>query len=119
MTNTILNADGSVYMTFPPVTPRVDRVRYTVRHVRSIDNPQSDVYDAGTTALVTTVRDSFRGVLAARNGLTEAYQVGPAVTSAVTYKGRRVYRYTWERLTSWNGRVTDTLWIFKDEDGRS
>lgn len=115
MTDTIFNEDGSVYMTFGPVQPRKDPLAYTVRHVRAQDNPPGTVWDTGTHGTVERSTMAYRDVCLLRSRLTAIYGTPPSAVASFGYdtpEGRRyAYRYTWERLTTWRGRVTDTLWI--------
>lgn len=91
--------------------------RFTARQVTSTDNPPSrthgDRYEPGTFALATTYPLSFNGVLKTVDAFNQAYGVKrpTTVTSFLGPNGRRAYRWSWERLTSWNGRVSDTLWV--------
>lgn len=103
MSDVIFNEDGSVYMTFGPVQER--KAEFTIRWVTGQDNGATvDSYDC-----------SMNQVCRIRSHLTEVYGKGPV---AVTTIGPRnewgvhtAYRYSWERLTSWGGRMVDTLWI--------
>jgi hypothetical protein len=107
--------------------------RFTVHHVTSTDNPplhctwsgdhwepvQSPVPQA-TAALTTVYPETFNGLLALVAEFNEAYQVDRPVVAGVGIgprdaKGRQLaYRWSWERLTSWNGRISDTLFVTVD-----
>jgi hypothetical protein len=81
-------------------------------------------YDTGTYALTTVYRASFNDVLRDRAAFSQQYQTGPVSTSTVGPRdpetgSHEAYRYAWERLTSWGGRVSDTMWITRDKGGRS
>lgn len=93
--------------------------RFDVIHVSSTDNPPSALhgrtYDTGTYALVTRYPESFNGLLRLREAFTEAYgtpmvsgtRIGPANADGQ----HTAFRWSWERLTTWGGRVSDTIWV--------
>lgn len=119
MTDTIFNPDGSVYMTFPPVTPRVQPVRFTLIHLVGADWPPSDVLDrpARSEVVREAHRTHFRGILELRTVITELYGNRYASTwSGQLADGRQAHRYTWERVERWHGRSWDTLWVIRDAD---
>lgn len=113
----LIMPDGSVA---PVSWSRVQR--FTVRHVTSTDHPHSgknDRWDVGTFATVKTRKASHRELLILLAGKTEAYQT-PPVVSGVGFgprdaSGRRLaFRWSWERLTTWSGRVSDTMIVTVD-----
>lgn len=117
---TIYNDDGSVYVTSPEpdATERWSTAqRFTARVVTSTDNPPAcahgDRYDTGTFALTSTYPLSFDGLLETVGEYNAAYKVERPVmvTCFAGPNGRRAYRWSWERLTTWGGRVSDTLWV--------
>lgn len=114
-TDTIFSADGSVYMTFPPVTPRVETTPYLVRRLTTTDALPPLPGLAGTSwSVQSQTRQSFRDVARLRSDISRQY--GPYVSHwAVTLTdGRRVYRYSWERLDAVQGRLTTVLWLTRD-----
>lgn len=108
MTETIFNQDGSVYMSFPPVTPRVEPTPYLVRRITTTDAPR------GAWSVQSQTRQSFRDVARLRSDISRQY--GPYVShwSVTLTDGRRVYRYSWERLDAVQGRLTTVLWLTRD-----
>lgn len=115
MTNTIFNPDGSVYMTFPPVTPRVDPQVFTVRYVMSATN----LVCGSTVAMTCVYRASFAEIVKDREAHTQAYGKGPVSVTTIGPRdpqtgAHKAYRYTWEGRASWGGRISDTLWITRD-----
>lgn len=94
--------------------------RFTARRVASTDSPYPtdprDRFFAGTWAITSTYPLSFNGVLKTVGELNREYKVErPTVVHAFRGPGGvTAYRWSWERLTSWGGRLTDTLWVTGD-----
>lgn len=106
MSDTILNEDGSVYMTFPlsgALSPS-DLEGWTVRTITSADT------ESGTVALITTECESFRGLLRHVGAFRDCYANGFGREVHTAFgKGVRHYRWTWEHFTPSGERQTDTV----------
>lgn len=97
----IHNPDGSVYMTFPPVTPRTKvRPLFTVREISTGSHSPGCCHSGmtGTFALSSEVTDqSMRDVFEQVGALVEAYGYRPRPTKmGRTADGRTHYRWSWE-----------------------
>lgn len=105
MSETIFNADGSVYMTFGPSIPsRADTEGWMVRRVTS-GSHRSFCPRPGSRAVSEAGPESFNGVLRLVGGLADEYGYRP-VSSRV---GGYAYRWTFERFTPDGHRVTDMI----------
>jgi hypothetical protein len=106
MSDTILNPDGSVYMTFGPSAPSpADLEGWYVRTITSADTR------LGTFALLNTECESFNSLLR-HVGAMRAACVGTLGGTEVHTsfgEGLRHYRWTWERFTPSGERQTDTV----------
>lgn len=108
MSETILNADGSVYMTLPDPRPSTgDLEGWTVRQVCSVHRtPETahfqdqfgwvvDTWAPGTVSLVTSDCESFNSLLKIVGELSVAYGYRPRSSKI----GDHTFRWTWERWT--------------------
>lgn len=117
MTDTILNPDGSVYMTFGPSVPsKADLEGWCVRSVTSAHStPERCHFDGtrwvgtgrlpGTVALTSTDCLSFNGLLRDLGELETIYGYRPRSSKITT----DTYRWTFERVTPDGHRVSDMI----------
>lgn len=98
-------------------TSRNARFRVTLIESTDMPHPTPRIpYDAGAWATTTEYPSvTFREVLGAVQSHCDAYR-GRATVSGKKV-GPNAYRWTWERLTSWGGRVSTTLWARPIENG--
>jgi hypothetical protein len=104
MSETIYNADGSVYMTFGPMEPSPGELEGW--HVHTITS--ADTREWGTVSLVTSECESFNSLLRHVSAMREGTREGTETHTAFG-PGVRHYRWTWESFTPSGERQTDTV----------
>jgi hypothetical protein len=113
MSDTILNQDGSVYMTFPPAVPSpADLEGWTVRQVSTGTHGPTCPHSAqlkGTFAVTCVDVESFNGLLKVVGALADEYGYRP-VSARV---GSDSYRWSFERWAPDGHRITDMLIVSK------
>lgn len=107
MSETIFNADGSVYMTFG--TARPSSADLEGWHVHAITS--ADTRARGTVSLVTSDCESLNSLLRHVSAMREATtgSLGGTETHTAFGPGVRHYRWTWERFTPSGERQTDMV----------
>lgn len=118
MTDTILNPDGSVYMTFGPSVPSTaDLEGWCVRQVTSVHRTPGSAefrdqfgwvvteWTPGTVALTCCDVESFNSLLKIVGELSECY--GYRARSSKITDG--TFRWTWERWTPDGTHMSDMI----------
>ncbi len=91
--------------------------RFTIKQVTSTDQVcQPGQGRSNTFAVTTTYPASLNMVLKTVSEFNKAYKTDrpTAVTGfgPKDFYGRyKAYRWSWERLTPWGGRISDTMWV--------